>query len=324
MRRRDLLVLFGGTVGWPAAAPAQQPAPPLVRFLRSTPAAPFAGLVAAFRKGLSEAGLVEGQTVTVDYRWADNQLDRLPGLAADLVGREVAVIVGNGLAVRAAKAATSTIPVVFVLADDPVESGLVASLSRPGGNITGVTFFAGAALNLKRLELLHEVAPKGLPIAVLLDPNYPEGADMSGIEAAARALGRPAKVVTAAGPRELEEAFAAMIRAGAGAVLVSGSSFFTSQRQAIVALAARHALPAIYDLRDYVETGGLASYGASISEAYRQAGQYVGRILGGARPSEMPVLRSTAFEMAINLKTARALNLTIPPTLLARADEIIE
>ncbi len=324
MRRRDLLKLLGGAAAWPTASLAQPSTVPVIGFLRSTPSAPFADLVTAFRKGLSEAGFVEGQNVIVEYRWADNQLNRLPALAADLVRREVAAVVGNGLAVRAAKAATATIPIVFVLADDPVESGLVASLNRPGGNITGVTFFAGAALNLKRLELLQEITPKGLPIAVLLDPNYPEGGDLTGVEAAARSLGRPTMVLKAASGRELEEAFATMAQAGAGALLVSGSSFFTSQREVLVTLAARHAVPAIYDLRDYVEAGGLISYGASISEAYRQAGQYVGRIINGDKPAEMPVLRSTEFEMAINLKAAKALNLAIPPSLLARADEIIE
>ncbi len=324
MRRRDLLMLLSGAAAWPTASPAQQPTLPVVGFFRSTPSGPFANLVTAFRKGLSEVGFIEGRNITVEYRWADNQLDRLPGLAADLVQRQVVAIVGNGLAVRAAKAATTTIPIVFVLADDPVESGLVASLSRPGGNITGMTFFAGAALNLKRLELLHEITPKGLLIAVLLDPNYPEGGDLTGVEATAQSLGRTTMVLKAASQRALKEAFAEMVRAGAGGLLVSGSSFFTSQRRTLVALAARHALPAIYDLRDYVEAGGLISYGASISEAYRQAGQYVGRIIDGAKPSEIPVLRSTEFEMAMNLKTAKALNLTIPPSLLARADEIIE
>jgi putative ABC transport system substrate-binding protein len=260
----------------------------------------------------------------IEYRWADNQLERLPGLAADLVQRQVVAIVGNGLAVRAAKAATSTIPIVFVLADDPVESGLVASLNRPGGNITGVTFFAGAALNLKRLELLHEITPGGSPITVLLDPNYPEGGDLTGVEATAQSLGRTTLVMKAASQRDLEEAFRATVEAGAGGLLVSGSSFFTSQRRMLVALAAGHGLPAIYDLRDYVESGGLISYGASISDAYRQAGLYVGRIISGSQPSEMPVLRLTEFEMVINLKTAKAMNLTVPPSVLARADEIIE
>jgi putative ABC transport system substrate-binding protein len=326
MKRREFIALLGGAVaGWPLAAPAQQLTVPVVGFLRSTPSKPFAHLVTAFREGLREAGFVESQNVAVEYRWADNHLDRLPGLAADLVQRKVAAIVGNGLAVRAAKDATATIPIVFVLADDPVKSGLVSSLNRPGGNLTGVTFFGGESLGVKRLELLHELAPKGTSIAVLLDANYPEGgSELPAVEAAAREFGRPVIVVRTEGERDFEGAFATIVRAGASAILVNGSPFFTSQRRALVALAARHAIPASYDLRDYVEDGGLISYGASIAGAYRQAGTYVGQILNGANPADMPVSRATKLEMAINLGTAKTLAINIPDALLARADEVTE
>jgi putative tryptophan/tyrosine transport system substrate-binding protein len=325
MNRREFTALLGGVAtGWPLPARAQQPMQ-VVGYLRSTPSKPFTHLVTAFREGLREAGFVEGQNVAVEYRWADNHLDRLPGLAADLVQRKVAAIVGNGLAVRAAKDATATIPIVFVLADDPVKSGLVASLNRPGGNLTGVTFFGGESLGVKRLELLHELTPKGTSIAVLLDPNYPEGgSELPAVEAAARGFGRPIMVVRIGSEREFEAAFSGIGQAGVGAVLISGSPFFTSQRRAIIALAARHAIPASYDLRDYVEDGGLISYGASISGAYHQAGTYVGQILNGANPADMPVSRATKLEMAINLGTAKTLAINIPDAFLARADEVIE
>jgi putative tryptophan/tyrosine transport system substrate-binding protein len=326
MKRREFIALLGGSVvGWPLAAPAQQSTMPVVGFLRSTPLKPFAHLVTAFREGLKEVGFVEGQNVAVEYRWADNHLDRLPGLAADLVQRKVAAIVGNGLAVRAAKDVTATIPIVFVLADDPVKSGLVTSLNRPDSNLTGVTFFGGESLGVKRLELLHELAPKASAVAVLLDPNYPEGgSELPAVEAAARGFGRSIMVVRTESDRDFEAAFARIVQAGAGAILVSGSPFFTSHRKALIALAARHAIPASYDLRDYVEDGGLISYGASIAGAYHQAGTYVGQILNGANPAEMPVSLATKVEMAINLGTAKALAINIPDALLARADEVIE
>jgi putative ABC transport system substrate-binding protein len=325
MRRREFIVLMGAATAWPLAARAQQPALPVVGFLRSTPAAPFAHLVTAFRKGLSETGFVEGQNVAIEYRWANNQLDHLPSLAADLVRRQVAAIVSNGLAVQAAQAATTTIPIVFVAGDDPVRSGLVTSLGRPGGNVTGVTFFAGSALDEKRLELLHELAPKGAPIAVLLDPNYALGENtLLNVEAAGRVLGREIMAVKVASERDFDAAFTKIVQAGAGALLVSGSPFFTSHRRALVALAAHHAVPASYDLRDFVEAGGLISYGASLSGAYRHAGNYVGRILKGEKPANLPVQQSTTFELAINLSAAKALGITIPPSLLVRTDEVIE
>jgi putative ABC transport system substrate-binding protein len=326
MRRRQFIALLGGVAtGWPLSVRSQQPTMPVIGFLRSTPSKPFTHLVTAFRQGLGQAGFIEGQNVAIEYRWADNHLDRLAGLAADLVQRQVAAIVGNGLAVRAARAATTTIPIVFVLADDPVQSGLVASLNRPGGNLTGVTFFGGESLGVKRLELLHELVPKDSAIAVLLDPHYPEGgSELPAVEAAARDLGRPILVARIESQNELDATFARMVQAGAGAILVSGSPFFTSHRQALIALAARHGLPANYDLRDYVEDGGLSSYGASISGAYRQAGTYVGQILSGATPAEMPVSRATKLELVINLRTAKALGITFPDALLARADVVIE
>jgi putative ABC transport system substrate-binding protein len=326
MRRREFITLVGGVAtGWPLAVRAQQPSIPVVGFLRSTPSKPFAHLVTAFCEGLKEVGFVEGQNVAIEYRWADNHLDRLPGLAADLVQGKVAAIVGNGLAVRAAKDATATIPIVFVLADDPVKSGLVTSLNRPGGNLTGVTFFGGESLGVKRLELLHELAPQGAAIVLLLDPNYPEGgSELPAVEAVARGFGRPLTVVRTKSERDFESAFAGAVQAGAGAILVSGSPFFTSHRKALIALAARYAIPASYDLRDYVEDGGLISYGASISGAYHQAGTYVGQILNGSNPAEMPVSRATKLELAINLKTATTLGLIVPPSLLAAADEVIE
>jgi putative ABC transport system substrate-binding protein len=326
IRRRELITLLGGAAGaYPFVARAQQAALPVIGFLRSTPAAPFAHLVTAFRQGLGELGRVEGESVIIEQRWADNEPDRLPPLAADLVQRRVAVIVGNGPAMQAAKAATATIPIVFVVGDDPVKSGLVGSLNRPGGNLTGVTFFGGSRLGPKRIELLHELIPKSGLIAVLLDPNYAGFVrELPDLEAAGRAVGRKIVEVKAENEGELDVAFAKIVEAGAGALLVSGGPFFTSQRRKLIALAARHAIPAIYDVREFIEAGGLISYSASITDAYRQAGIYAGRILEGAKPPELPVQQPTKFELVINLKTAKALGLEVPPTLLARADEVIE
>jgi putative ABC transport system substrate-binding protein len=298
---------------------------PVVGFLRSTPSAPFAYLVTAFRDGLKEAGFVEGQNVAIEYRWADNDPDRLPGLAADLVSRQVAVIVANGAAALTARSATKTIPIVFVIGDDPVKAGLISSLNRPEQNLTGVTFFGGGHLNVKRLELLMELAPKATFIAVMLDPTYPAfEAELPNVIAAVRSAGREVLVLRATTEREIEAAFAELVQAGVGALLVSGSAAFTSQRHLLVTLAARHAIPTIYDVRDHVTVGGLVSYGANLADAYRQAGTQVSRILKGAKPSEVPVLQPTRFELVVNLKIARELGLVIPPSLLARADEVIE
>jgi putative ABC transport system substrate-binding protein len=325
MRRRDFLLLVSGAAGWPLAAHAQQSAMPVIGLLRGTPAAPFRHLVAALRQGLSDEGFVEGRNVAIEQRWADNKLDRLPELAADLVRRRVAVIVGNVDAVEAARAATTAIPIVFVTGEDPIKSGLVASLNRPEANLTGVTFFGGTHLNVKRLELLRDLLPAVTVVAVLGDPKYP-GLDLEfpDVVAAGRALGRQIVVVKAASERELELAFMAIKQSAAGAILLSGSPFFTSQRRALIALAAHHAIPAIYDQRDFVVDGGLMSYAASFTGAYRQAGVYAGRILKGAKPSELPVLQPTTFELVINLKTAKTLGIDVPPSIELRADEVIE
>jgi putative tryptophan/tyrosine transport system substrate-binding protein len=327
MRRREFITLVGGATAaaWPLAARAQQPAMPVIGFLRSTPADPFTNLVEALRRGLKEMGFVEGQNLVIEQRYADNRLDRLPGLASDLVSRKVAVIVANSLAAEAARAATETIPIVFVTADDPVTRGLVTSLNRPAGNLTGLTFFGGGKLGAKRLELLHELVPKATVIGLLMDPNWPGAvAELPELEAAGDAIGAQIVVVRASEERDFENAFAKIMLSGARALMIAGSPFFTSQRRTLVALAARHAIPAIYDVRENVEAGGLISYSASFTDAYRQAGVYAGRILKGAKPSELPVIQPTTFELTLNLKTAKALGLEIPPTLLARADEVIE
>ena len=282
MKRRNFITLLGGAAVWPIAARAQQPAMPVVGLLRSTPAAPFAHLVAVLRQGLGDEGFVEGRNVAIEQRHADNQLDRLPGLAADLVRRQVSVIVSNLGAVGAARAATTTIPIVFVTGADPVKSGLVASLNRPEANLTGVTFFGGSQLNAKRLELLRDLVSKAAVFAVLGDVNYLEfEAELPALEAVGRALGRQTVVVKVSSEREFEGAFAKIVRAGADALLVSGSPLFTSQRRTLVALAARHAIPAIYDQRDFVADGGLMSYSASFTGAYRQAAPMSARFSRG-------------------------------------------
>jgi ABC-type uncharacterized transport system substrate-binding protein len=322
-RRREFITLLGGAAAWPLAAHAQQPAMPVVGLLRSTSAPQFAPIVVQLRKGLSEEGFVEGRNVVIEQRWADNQPDRLPGLAADLVRRKAAVIVLNTPGLAAARAASPTVPVVFVVGDDPVKMGLVASLNRPEGNLTGVTFFGGSLLGGKRLELLRELVPKLALVAVLIDPDN-LAFDVPSIETAARALGLQIVLVKPASESDLDAAFARIVTTGAGAVFFGGGPVLRSQLPQVIALAARHAIPVIYELRDYVEAGGLISYAASFPGAYRQAGIYAGRILKGAKPSELPVLQPTTFELAINLKTAKTLGLDIPPMLLARADEVIE
>ncbi len=323
MRRRDFITLLGGSAAWPITARAQQPALPVVGFFRSTPSAPFARLVDEFREGLKETGFVEGQNVAIEQRWA-NQLDQLPSLAADLVRSQVKVIVGNGPVVEAARAATSTIPIVFVIGEDPVARGLVASLNRPGGNLTGVTFFANQ-LGAKRMELLHELVPRARTVGLLVDTNFAASVgELAEAEAAARAIGLQGLVMKVEHERDFDAVFAKLVQAGAGALFASGSPLFASHRHTLIDLAARHAMPAIYDLRDYVEAGGLISYAASFGGAYRQAGVYAGRILAGAKPSELPVQQPTKFELVINLKTAKALGLTVPLIMQMTADEVIE
>jgi putative ABC transport system substrate-binding protein len=324
MKRREFITLLGGAAAaWPIGARAQQPTMPVVGFLRSTAAASSGELVGAFQQGLKEAGFVEGQNVAVEYRFADDQDDRIPGLAAELVRRQVAVIYANGVAVPAVKAATATIPIVFTTGFDPVRTGFVASLSRPGGNVTGVVFTT-TDLAAKQLGLLQEVAPKAAIIAVLGDPNLPElEVELQDLEAG-RAIGRQILVVKAARETEFNAAFATVVQGGAGALLVRGGPIFHNRRRQLVALAIRHALPASYTSRDYPEVGGLMSYGPSLTDAHRRAGIYVGRILKGAKPADLPVEMATKFDLVINLATAKAIGLDIPPMLLARADEVIE
>ena len=326
MRRRDFVTLAGSAAAtWPLAARAQQPKIPVIGFLRPTPAAGFEYILNAFRQGLNDAGFVEGKNVAIEYRWADNQPDRLPGLAADLVRRQVAAVVGAGTgAPHAAKAATATTPIIFVMGADPVRTGLVASLNRPGGNITGVVFIV-AALAAKLLGLLHELVPTNSVVAVLRDPNFLEfEAESRDLEEAGRAFGRQILMVNAAHEREFNAAFATVVQASAGGLLIGASPFFFSQRRQLVALAGRHALPTVYNQREYAEVGGLISYGPSQTDAYRRAGVYVGRILKGEKAGDLPVEMGTKFELVINLATAKALGLEVPPMLLARADEVIE
>jgi putative ABC transport system substrate-binding protein len=322
VKRREFLTLLGGATAWPLAARAQQQAMPVIG--RSTPSASFMHLLAAFKQGLKDEGFIDGQNVSIEQRWADNQLDRLSGLAAELVRRQVTVIVANTPAAKAAKAATQTIPIVFVTGEDPVTIGLVDSLNRPTGNLTGVVFFASGHLGTKRLELLHELVPKAVIIAVLMDPNF--ATELPAVEGAGRSLGRQLLtiVMKAASEPELDAAFSAIVQAGAGGLVIGGGPFFTSQRRKLVALAARHAIPAIYDAREDVEAGGLMSYGTSLTIAYRQAGLYAGRILKGVKTSELPVIQPTTFELVINLKTAKTLGLTVPLIMQMTADEVIE
>src|SRR5262245_23222303 len=311
VKRRELITLLGGAAAWPLAARAQQPAVPIVGFLRVTSAMASRHLVAAFQQGLKQTGFIEGQNVGIEYRWGEGEEDRLPELAADLVRRRVAVIVGHSTAALAAKAASEMTPIVFVVGDDPIRIGLVPNLNRPGGNVTGVTFIA-TDVAAKRLALLHELVPQAAVIAVLLDPNLPDAdLELRSVEAAGRTAGFRVLVVKAAKVAELDAAFAAIIQAGAGALHVGSGPLFTSQRQRLTLLSARHGLPSSYPEREYVAAGGLLSYGTSQADAYRRAGIYVARILRGEKPGDMPVEQPTKFELVINLGTAKTLGLTV-------------
>ena len=325
MKRREFITLLGGVAAaWPVAARAQQPTVPVIGLVRSTSAAESVHIVAAFRQGLKQAGLVEGQDCAIEYRWADNQLDRLPALVADLLRQQVDVIVANTPAALAAKAATMTVPIVFAGGRDPVKDGLVASLSWPGGNVTGVHFFF-SELGAKRLDLLRQIAPRATTIAVLVNPNHGDTeAERTDILATGQAIGQQLFVLDVNSEQNIEAAFATVVQRDAGALYVGTGAFTNSHRELLVALAARHALPASYSQREAVVAGGLMSYGPSITDAYRQTGIYAARILKGEKPADLPVMRSTRFELMLNLKTAKTLRLQIPDTLLALADEVIE
>ena len=319
IRRRDFISLLGGAAAaWPLAALAQQPAMPVVGFLPSRP-----HFMTAFRQGLKEAGFVEGQDVAIEYRSAEDQT-RVPLLVADLLRRQVALIVGNTPSALAAKAATATVPIVFATGGDPVRDGLVASLNQPGGNVTGVSFIS-VELGAKQLGLLRELRPGAARIAMLVDPKWPLTQPfVSQVRVAASAMGQQIEVLDASSDREIETAFTTLVQRGAGALHVGLGTFLASERERIVALAARYRIPAIYVLRDYVTAGGLMSYGANTTDSYRQAGIYAGRILKGEKPGDLPVMLPTKFEFVINVKTAKALSLEIPDKLLALADEVIE
>ena len=327
MRRRDLISLLGGAAtAWPLAVRAQQPAMPVIGFLNSESPDLFAYLVRAFRQGLSQSGYVEGSNVTIEYRWADGQYDRLPALVADLIRRQATVIAANSPApVMAAKAATTTIPIVFATGYDPVAAGLVASLARPGGNLTGVTSLT-AEVGPKRVELLHELVPTATSIAVLVNPAAGPLREtvLTDLQAAARKLGLQFHVLHASAVRDFDTVFATLAQLRAGGLVIGSDPFFNSQSEQLAALAIRHAVPAIYQYREFAAAGGLMSYGGSLTDMYREVGVYTGRLLKGEKPADLPVQQTTKVELIINLKTAKALGVTVPLTLLGRADEVIE
>jgi putative ABC transport system substrate-binding protein len=326
MRRRDLLAMLGSaTVAWPLAAHAEQSAMPVIGFLHSASPEPFANVLAAFRQGLAEAGYFEGKNVAIEYRWAENKIDRLPTLADDLVRQQVAVIAAGGpAAAQAAKAATTTIPIVFLVGADPVQSGLVASLNRPANNLTGVGFLVNT-LAPKQLEVLHELVPKAMTVGMLVNPDGPNAeADTREVQEAARLLGHQLLVLNARTEADIDLAFAKLVQRESGGLIVIGDPLNFDRRIKIIALAARNAIPTIYPLREFATAGGLMSYGPDLTVAYRIVGVYTGRVLKGDKPADLPVQMSTKVELFINLKTASMLGLTFPLTLLGRADEVIE
>jgi putative tryptophan/tyrosine transport system substrate-binding protein len=321
MRRRDFITLIGGAAVWPFTGRAEQPAMPVIGFLRSSTLADATNLLAAFRQGLKETGYVEDQNVAIGYRFAENDRDKLTALVKDFIHRAVAVIVGNLVAALAAKAATTTVPIVFATGTDPVKDGIVTNLNRPGGNVTGVSFFA-ASVGAKRLEQLRQLVPSATTIGVLDGPDNP--GDRADVEVAARAIGQQLIVLSARNASEIQAAFATFAERQVGALIITSGAFTFSNRNEIVALAARYGLPASYGVREFAIAGGLISYAASITDAYRQVGVYTGRILRGEKPGNLPVIQSTKFEFVINLQTAKRLGLTVPLIMQMTADEVIE
>jgi putative tryptophan/tyrosine transport system substrate-binding protein len=323
MKRREFITLLGGAAAWPLAARAQRPMP-VIAFLGSGSSL-IAPRLLAFRQSLKEMGYVEGENVAIEFRWAHGQFDRLPALAAELVQDRVAIIVTTGLgSAQAAKVATTTIPLVFVGADNPVQFGLVASLNRPGGNATGLNLQT-SELTAKRLEIVRQLVPRTATVAILINPNSPEVApQLADVQSASLSMGQPILILNATNEGGLDDALASVVQHRAGALLVTNDAFFFSRLDQIVTMAAHNAVPTMYDRREYADAGGLISYGPNYIDAYRQAGTYVGRILRGERPGDLPVMQSIKFELVINLRTAKALGLEVPPTLLALSDEVIE